>query len=161
MFGVFPTLLRRGALATRLNWPGRASFLAVRDLVQILLALPECDAEADTLYVTGNDELLSFDQLLDLLARVLGIRRRRLVFPQWFWRSARRLAWVGARFPLAGARARVFCWRVSHLCGDGLLADASRLNQSLRLRLQSVEQTLYELYERSNSAPPRGPGSVR
>lgn len=148
MFGVFPEMLRRGALATRLNWPGRASYLSVTDLARILAGLPDLDRGTNALYVTGNSESPSFDELLNLMSRVLGVPRKRIRLPRWFWSALSRLAWLGAGAGLLGSGGRTFCWRVCHLCGDGLRADAGRLNQRLDFPLRSVEQALREAYEK-------------
>ena len=146
MFGVFPILLRRNALATRLNWPGRVSFLHVTDLVEILLALPKLNQTSGEIYVTGNGEALTFDALLDEMAAVLRVERRRLALPAACWRGLGAVAWAFASFGVMPYRARIFFWRLSHLIRDGLYADASRLNSRLGRRLRTTQDALREIY---------------
>jgi nucleoside-diphosphate-sugar epimerase len=93
MFGIFPRLLSKGAIATRLNWPGRASFLNVFDLVDILVKVAELEGTKNETYVVSNGEGPTFDEFLDQMAEVLGIRRRRVELPPWLWAATRSCAW--------------------------------------------------------------------
>lgn len=148
MFGVFPELLRRNALATRLNWPGRVSFLDVRDLVRMLLAIPARPETRDEIYVTANGEESTFDQVLEEIAATLRIKRRRIELPSFLWKGLGAFAWRAARVPVLPYRARIFCWRVSHLVQDGLFADATRLNSLLGGPFRSTQDSLREIYGR-------------
>jgi len=148
MFGVFPELLRRNALATRLNWPGRVSFLDVSDLVRLLLAMPTRPEARNEIYVTANGGQNTFDQVLEEIAATLRIKRRRMVLPPIFWKILGAFAWRAARVPALPYRARIFCWRVSHLVQDGLFADATRLNSLLGGPFRSTQDSLREIYGR-------------
>jgi nucleoside-diphosphate-sugar epimerase len=150
MFGVFPGMLRRNALATRLNWPGRVSFLSVSDLVRTLLAVSTLPQAENALFVTSNGEETTFDTLLGEMARVLHVKRERLVLPRFVWTSLGSIAWRMARLRALPYRVRIFFWRVSHLIRDGLYADASRLNSLLGGRFQSTQDALREIYGEQN-----------
>lgn len=149
MFGVFPEMLRRNALGTRLNWPGEASFLDVEDLVSILVRLPELEGNSNSIYVTGTEEAPSFDELLSMIAEVIGVQRKRIILPGLLWKTIFRLAWIGATLPGIGTAARTFFWRLCHLCGNGLRADATRINTRTGLKLMSVKESLRLTYEQS------------
>lgn len=148
MFGVCPRLLARHALAARLDWPGRSSFLAVRDLTRILLALPSMPAAANQTFVLGNGEDLTFDQLLDQIAAVLGLPRRRVILPALLWRALGRIGWWMAGSTLVPGRMRTQCWRAAHVIHDGIWADASKLNFLVGNRYQGVRDALREAYGR-------------
>ncbi|HEY2951977.1 MAG TPA: NAD(P)-dependent oxidoreductase [Verrucomicrobiae bacterium] len=146
MFGVFPKMLRQHALATRLNWPGRVSFLHVADLVEMLLAIPALSQTSNEIYVTSNGDELTFDALLEQMASVLRVERKRLELPDWLWRGLGAVAWRTASLDATPYHSRIFCWRVSHLIRDGLYADASRLNSLLGRRLRTTQDALREIY---------------
>lgn len=146
MFGVCPQLLAKGALSARLNWPGRSSFLGVRDLTRLLLELPALSAGANETFVVGNGENLTFDELLDQIAAVLDLRRRRVVLPPWLWRTLGRVAWWMAGSRLVPGRLQADCWRAAHVIYDGIWADASKLNFLVGNRYQTVRDALRETY---------------
>ena len=146
MFGRCPELLAANKLAARLNWPGRVSFLALNDLVRLLLAIPGEPRTANELFVLSNGENPTFDQLLELMAGVLGLQRHRLALPEWFWRLVGAASWPLARSTLTPDRLRNFCWRVAHITHDGLCADGAKLNNLLGNRHQSVLDALRETY---------------
>ena len=148
MFGVFPEMLRRGSLATRLNWPGRLSLLSVSDLVRILVEVPNRREMANALFTLGNGEDVTFDSLLEEIATLLNLGRRRVALPGFMWRLLRGLAWRTATFPGMPYRARIFGWRVAYLLGDGLCADNSGFQAHLSYRFQSSREALREIYER-------------
>lgn len=146
MFGVFPDLLRKRALATRLNWPGRASFLHVTDLTWLLVTIPGLDSARNETFVTGNGEAVGFDDLLDRMARVLGCPRFRVSLPRFLWGLVHRVSSRAARSMLVPANARLFCWRVAHLCADGLLADPSKLHRMMNFTFRSLDEALLDTY---------------
>lgn len=149
MLGIFPRLLAKGAIVTRLNWPGRTSFLSNADLAKILVKVPEVPETRNQTYVLSNHEGLSFDELLEVIAGVLDLRRKRVVLPNWLWRVSRKFAWAVASSP-APYRMKIACWRLSHLMSDGLYADASKLNRALGgFEYQSVKEALREAYFRA------------
>lgn len=148
MFGVCPELLARRALAARLNWPGRSSFLALRDLVHLLPELALHPGAANATFVLSNGENPTFDAVLDQIASVRGLPRRRLRLPAGAWRALGALAGPLARCPLLPARARIQFWRADHIIHDGICADAARLNALLggRYPYQSVRDALLDAY---------------
>ena len=159
MFGLLPGMLRRRALGTRLNWPGRVSFLNVNDLVRLLLALPEDAAARNELFVVSNGENPSFDRVLDEMASVLGCPRATLHLPGWLWRILGAVAWRSACFPWIPHGPRTCCWRLSHMIYDGLCADATKLNSVLGLRYGSFREGLREIYRREAEEGPAIPDS--
>src|SRR6185436_15889146 len=74
MFGRCPELLAKNKLPARLNWPGRVSFLSINDLTRILLAVAILPEAANQLFVLSNGENPTFDELLEQMARVLGLK---------------------------------------------------------------------------------------
>lgn len=148
MFGIFPRLLSKGEIGTRLNWPGRASFLSVVDLVDILMKVAELEGTKNGTYVLANGEAPTFDEFLDQMADVLGIRRRRVQLPRSVWAAARSCAWRLAGSDLMPYRLKTFCWRLSHLMSDGLYADASKLDRVLQRPKPyiSIREALRETY---------------
>jgi nucleoside-diphosphate-sugar epimerase len=148
MLGILPAMLARNALGTRLNWPGRVSFLSVQDLVRVFTALPDFPQTRNELYAVSNGENPSFDELLDVMATILGLPRDRLRLPDWLWRLSGAVVWRITGVPGIPHRVRSFCWRVSHLIYDGVCADGSKLNSRLGFRYQSFKSSLREIYGR-------------
>lgn len=146
MFGVLPQLLRRDSWASRLNWPGRVSLLSVTDLTEILLALPTLSQTSNELYVASNGETLTFDGILDEMARLLGVRRTRVCLPRWLWWFMGSVSWHAMSTPGIPYRWQNFAWRLSHLIRGGLWADAAKLNQALRRRFESAADAMREIY---------------
>ena len=146
MFEIFPQLLARGALAARFNWPGRSSFLSNSDLAKILAKVPEVPEMRNETYVLSNHEAPTFDEFVGVIAEVLRLPRKRIVFPRWFWRASRMFAWGVASMP-SPYPIKIACWRLSHLISDGLYADASKLNRALGgFKYQTVREALREAY---------------
>ncbi|MFM1770451.1 MAG: hypothetical protein RJA22_2980 [Verrucomicrobiota bacterium] len=148
MFGLCPQLLARGAWSARLNWPGRSSFLAMPDLVRLLVDTSAHPGAANALFVLGNGENPTFDAVLQQIADLHGLPRRRIVLPRLLWRLLAAVAWPLSRSPLLPARWRVPFWRAANVIDDGICADATRLNQLLGCRYQSVSDALREAYGR-------------
>ena len=146
MFGVFPRMLANGSIAARLKWPGRASFLSMADLVQILLKLPQVRETRNQMYVLSNGEEPTFDQFLDQMAQIFSAERKRIALPAPIWRMIRQMAWCVASIPVTPHALRNGCWRMSHLISDGLLADSSKLNRILSIKYQPVVDALRDAY---------------
>lgn len=147
MFAIFPRLLRQNSFATRLAWPGRASYLCVSDLVRMLVRLSELPQTADQTFVVSNGEDPTFDELLEKMASVLGCRRSRVALPRWIWDAISLVAWRLVSWTFVPYRFRIFCWRVCHLIHDGTYADASKLDRVLGLpRYCSILDGLREAY---------------
>ena len=150
MFDLFPQLLRKNALATRLNWPGRTSLLCLSDLIEIMIAVPQLSQTRDELYLVSNGEDPTFDQLLDQIARTLNLKRDRIALPRWFWKSIGFGALLGSRSSkFIPHSLRTFCWRISLMVYDGIYADASKLNAALKPSYRSLESGLREAYPQS------------
>jgi len=118
----------------------------VNDLVRLLVAVPSAPATDNDTFVLSNGENPTFDEVLGLMAQILGRPRRRVVLPGWFWRLVVAVAW-----PLAGWRvlphaARIFCWRIAHIVRDGQSADATKLNLVFGPEYTSVRDALHEAY---------------
>jgi len=154
MFGIFPQMLAAGSLATSLNWPGKTSIISVLDVVNILLAVPALPQAANELYVVSNGEDPSFDQLLALIASVLGLPRRRIALPRPLWRLLFHILWPIAGSPLAPYRFRVFCWRVCNMIGDGMYASSRKLDALIGSSYRSIEDSLRQAFADGPSSPP-------
>ncbi len=146
MFGVFPEMLARRALATRLNWPGRSAFVHVDDAVKILMSLVENGASENQLYVVSNGEPLSFDMVLDDIAELFQLPRQKVVLPAWIWSAIGYSAWLLLKLPVTPYRIRLLSWRVGHMVWDGMYADASKLNALLGMNYRSVRRCLEDAY---------------
>jgi nucleoside-diphosphate-sugar epimerase len=146
MFDVFPQMLRKNALGTRLNWPGRTSFLCISDLVRILVEVPHFPQTRNELFVLTNGEDPTFDQFLDLMSRLLGVPRERVMMSELFWKLVGIVSTFCSDKRLLPHALRTFCWRVSLMVYDGIYADASKLNALLRPSYQSIEEGLRESY---------------
>jgi nucleoside-diphosphate-sugar epimerase len=156
MLGILPALLARNALATRLDWPGRVSFLSIEDLVRVFIALPDIAQTRNELYVVSNGENPTFDELLDEMATILGVTRDRLRIPTWLWRFLGVVVWRVTGIPGIPHRAQSWCWRVSHMIYGGICADGSKLNSLLGFRYQSFRTSLRNIYRR----PPSGDSPI-
>ena len=146
MFGIFPDMLARRALATRLNWPGRSAFIHVDDAVKILMSLADNSASKNELYVVSNGEPLSFDILLDDIAELFQLPRQKFVLPTWIWSAIGYSAWLLLKFPVTPYRIRLLSWRIGHMIWDGMYADASKLNALLGMNYRSVRRCIQDAY---------------
>jgi nucleoside-diphosphate-sugar epimerase len=151
MFDVFPQLLRKNALATRLNWPGRTSLLCLSDLIEILIAVPQFSQTRNELYLVSNGEDPTFDELLDQIAHTLNLERERIALPRWLWKFVGIGALFGSSSAFIPHSLRTFCWRVSLMVYDGLYADSSKLNAALKPSYHSLEAGLREAYAHRDS----------
>ena len=152
MFGIFPRLLKNRALGVRLNWPGRCSFLAVHDLVGVLLKIASLPEAANEIYVMSNGEAPTFNQFLDEIAEVLNLPRQKIALPRWAWQWIGLMSRRGASLKFAPYSTRIFCWRIAHMVTDGLLADNSKLRRVVPCDYQSIREALQQMY----SADPPG-----
>jgi UDP-glucose 4-epimerase len=146
MFGVFPQMLARRALPTRLNWPGQTSFIEISDLVQILFSVPTLPQTANELYVVSNGEDPSFDKLLDQMAAMLGLSRNKIELPKWFWSLTCRIVWLVASTRLTPYRLQILCWRLGHMISDDMNVDAAKLNAVIPITYQTIEDGLRQAY---------------
>jgi nucleoside-diphosphate-sugar epimerase len=146
MFAVFPDMLRKKAVGTRLNWPGKTSLLDIANLVEILLRLPNLRETANETYVLSNGEDPSFDKLLDEVALTVGVSRKRIMLPSWLWSVVGFIASSGAEAALLPHSLRTFCWRVSLMVYDGIYADATKLNSVLPIHYRAVFDSLQSAY---------------
>jgi hypothetical protein len=146
MFDVFPQLLHKNALATRLNWPGRTSLLCLSDLIEILITVPQFPQTRNELYLVSNGEAPRFDQLLDQIAHTLNLEREQVALPRWLWESIGIVALLGSSSAFIPHSLRTFCWRVSLMIYDGIYADSSKLNAVLKPSYRSLASGLREAY---------------
>lgn len=153
MFDVFPQLLLKKSLATRLNWPGRTSLLCLSDLIEILIAVPQFAQTRNELYLISNGEDLTFDHFLDLIAHTLNLKRDRIALPRLFWDSVGMVALWGSSSAFIPHSLRTFCWRVSLMVYDGIYADSSKLNAVLNPSYRSLKLGLREAYAQEDSLP--------
>jgi nucleoside-diphosphate-sugar epimerase len=151
MFDVFPQLLRKNALATRLNWPGRTSLLCLSDLINILIAVPQYSQTRNELYLISNGEDPTFDQLLDQIAHTLNLEREHTALPRWLWEFIGMVAVFGSSSAFIPHSLRTFCWRVSLMVYDGIYADSSKLHAVLKPSYRSLESGLREAYAPGDS----------
>ena len=86
--------------------------------------------------------------MLDQIAAVLGLPRRRVILPALLWRALGRIGWGMAGSTLVPARMRTQCWRAAHVIHDGIWANASKLNFLVGNRYQGVRDALREAYGR-------------
>ena len=142
MFDVFPQLLSKKALATRLNWPGRTSLLCLSDLIEILLAVPQSPLTKNELYLLSNGEDPPFDRLLDQIAHTLNLERERIHLPRWLWTAIGKVARFSSNCGFIPHGLRTCCWRVSLMVYDGFYADNSKLNTALHPLYRSVNSGL-------------------
>ncbi len=154
---VLSELLRRNAVATRLNWPGRTSLLCLSDLIEVLIAVPQYSDTRNELYVVSNGEDPTFDKLLDHIARALNLERKTIALPRWLWKFIGIVALLGSNSALIPSRLRTFCWRVAVMVYDGVYADSSKLNATLKQSYHSVKSGLRDAYARRD-CPSTGDG---
>lgn len=146
MFGLCQRLLERQALASRIMWPGKTSFLAMRDLVRLIQRIPTEAKAANETFVCSNGENPTFDIVLEWIARLHGIERRRVWFPRVLWPLLGRVAWSAAGSPLVPPRLRTTAWRAANIIRDGICADATKMNNLFGRDYQSVQEALRESY---------------
>lgn len=146
MFHIFPEMLAKHTLATRLNWPGKASYLHVEDAAALLAQVAGSAACENQTFLAANGESLSFSDLLDEMAIRLGHSRACIALPSWLWRAAFGASTTGATLRLIPAQARIFCWRISKLCSDGLWVDPSKLHGAIPMKYRLMSEALDELY---------------
>lgn len=150
MFNIFPQMLARRALATRLNWPGRSSYLSLDDLVKILVRVRNYQQMVNATFVLDNGQGPSFDKVLEMIAAVLDLPRKRIRLPGWCWRVMGAIAGKIAVSKMAPYRLHNTCWRVSHMIGNGLWADSSKITRLMGMKYESLPDALRKAYGSKN-----------
>jgi dihydroflavonol-4-reductase len=146
MFNIFPQRLARRALATRLNWPGRSSYLSLDDLVKILVSVLGYQQTVNETFVLDSGEGPSFDEVLEMIATVLSLPRKSIRLPAWCWRMLGAMASTIASSKMVSYRLHNTCWRVSHMIGNGLWADSSKITRLMGMKYESLPDALRKAY---------------
>jgi len=146
ILGRFQQLLAKNSLATRLNWPGRTSIICLSDVVDIMIAAPQLAETKNEVYHLSNGEDPTIDHLLDQISRILRLPRKKIAVPAWIWEIVWAITSFAGNKKAIPFELRVFLWRVSHMAGDGLYLDGSKLNGVLNPHYRSIEEGLYEAY---------------
>ena len=148
MFTMIADGLEKGRISARLNWPGRISLVYLEDVLQVLVFLGTKKLEVNTLYHISSGEDPVFDDLISRAARVLEIKRRRISLPRWIWAIIRFVVWLpGLRFILPFKLRNSF-WRLSLVITDGLVANASKINNILSIKYTPLDKGLAETYSK-------------
>ncbi len=148
MFNKFAEGLRNGSLSVRLSWPGRMSLLYVADAVDILIELGTKEAGRNTLYHASSGEDPRIDDLINLIAKEIGISRKRIALPWPFWSIVRKLVWFPWLLSILPFNLKITVWRISLIVIDGMVADSSKLNQKLSPRYTPLEEGLAATYNK-------------
>lgn len=146
MLEIFQRLLNKNSLATRLNWPGKTSLIGLADLVDILVAVPKHTETKNEIYLLTNGEDPTVDNLLDQIAGIYGLPRKKIIVPRFLWNILGAVTSFAGDKKVIPFRMRVFLWRVSHMAYDGLYLDGSKINAVLKPKYRTVEQGLREAY---------------
>ncbi len=146
MFDKLAESLYRGTLPSRLAWPGRISLLYVSDAVDALIALGTTDAGRNTLYHISSGEAPTLDELITKIARVIGIKRRRISPLFLFWSLVRATVWLPGLMRLLPFRLRNVIWRMSLVVCDGLVAESTKFHNALPLQYTCLDEGLTATY---------------
>lgn len=126
--------LERGSLAVRLAWPGRMTLVYLDDVVEVLLTLATTGAGRNDLYHMAAGDAPRFDEVIEAVAGVLNVERRRIAPPRPFWSLVRRVVWLPKLLSVLPFRLRVAVWRISLVVTDGMVTDGARLERAVPRR---------------------------
>lgn len=146
MFSILEKSLREGTLTARIAWPGRMSLLYVNDAVDLLIRLGTEKTGKNALYHASSGEDPRYDELITLIARLLGLRRKRIPLPKTFWSVLARAVYLPGLLSVLPFKVRIAAWRVSLIVMDGMVADSSRLDAAFAPRYTPLEEGLAHTY---------------
>jgi len=149
MFNKLAESLRSGSLSARLSWPGRMSLIYVNDAIDILIKLGTKGAGKNSLYHASSGEDPRFDELITLIAKEIGVNRRRITLPWAFWSLVRALLWLPGLMLILPFKLKIAVWRISLIVIDGMVADNSKLNQELSPHYTPLKIGLAATYDKT------------
>jgi len=120
LFHVFTTWANQGHFLSRINWPGRASFIFVEDAARILLWFALTEAGKNQIYFVCSGEVYTVGRLAEQIGEKIGQKVSRIYLPGWLWGWVQRLIW------LPGIK-QLIPWRLANVIDDSLLCDSSRM----------------------------------
>ncbi|MGD2090155.1 MAG: NAD(P)-dependent oxidoreductase [Candidatus Aminicenantes bacterium] len=153
MFTLISDSLKNGTLPSKLNWPGRMSVVYLEDVVQVLVSLGTKQAGVNTLYHMSSGEDPVFDDLINRIADVLEIKRRRMALPRFLWKLIRFVVWLPGLMSVLPFGLRNSLWRLSLIITDGLVANSSKINTVLSIKFTPLDQGLLATYNKNKILP--------
>jgi hypothetical protein len=118
----------------------------VNDLAGVLADLPLRAGTEDEVLTISNGDDMTFDEVLEEMAAMLRLKRRRIALPDLLWQRLRTCGWWAATSRVLPYRTRIAGWRLAYLIGDGLCADSRRLRARLDRTFQPTRAALRALY---------------
>jgi len=146
-FGVIPEKLLNGSLATRLLWPGRISLVYIDDVIKALTFLGTKKYKCNETYHINSGENPSTDELIEEIAKSIGVKRKRISVPKFFWILVRYLVWFPGLLSILPFKLKITVLRISLLVIDGLVFDDSKFRAILPLKYTKIDKGLPAMYK--------------
>ncbi len=157
LFTLIAESLQKGTLMARLAWPGRLGLVYVDDVVNALATLAAHEAGQNSLYHLSSDLAPTLDDLIEQIARVLQIERKRMQLPRFAWALLRKAAWFPGLLHVLPYHLHNTVWRLSLILTDGLVGNGQELNARLPLTFTSLDEGLRAMFAPSPGAQQPGP----
>ncbi len=138
--------LRRGGLFTRLNWPGRIELVYVGDVAQILEKAGTLPVQTGLIFHISSGIAPTLGQLIQEIADLLGIKRRPITAPDFFWSLIRKIIWIQPLYKILPFNLKVTFWRLSLIVSDGFVGDGRLLSKYIPHTFVKLPEMLRRTY---------------
>ena len=156
IFDLMQTMVVKGSLAVRLNWPGRTSVVHAEDAAEAMVRLAVLPPKAgETQMFIVHAEALTLAEISETLHTALDIPYRKVHLPLWVWRFAaeflRKKSSFESWLPLSVYN---IIWRASMLV-DGLFWCQTDLLACVlpEWKPRKLESCIRDVLVRDTSAP--------
>ncbi len=157
LFAFIAESLQKGTLMARLDWPGRLGLVYVDDVVNALIALAVHEAGQNALYHLSSDLAPTVDELIERVAQVMQIRRKRMQLPRFAWALLRKTVWLPGLLHVLPYNLHNLFWRLSLILTDGMVGNGQELNARLPLTFTSLDEGLKAMFAPSSGDRQPGP----
>ena len=147
MFSIIKDGLLSNKLATQITWPGRVGLVYIEDVINILLMFIDTLRGANTVYHLTSKDNPEFDQLINIIADILSIKRNRISPPAWFWSMLRFFIWLPGIYAILPYKLKIILWRISLIISDGIVADGGKLDQITKYKYKDLKEGLTLTYK--------------
>jgi len=149
MFDEISDNLRNGKFATRLSWPGHTSLIYVDDVAKALIFLGTKKYSRNQIYNIDSGENPTFDELITEIAKIIGVKRHRIVIPSFLWMLLRSIIWLPGLSLILPFKLRILQWRISLMVNDSFVLDSSKIKRILPFKFTKLKKGLPATYEKT------------
>ncbi len=144
LFDQMMDLASRGALLSRIAWPGRTSVVYVDDVIDAMIDLSGRPEAAGEIYCVAS-ESPTVGELAQRMGRIAGRPVRPIAIPGPALRALKAIVWSRLAERLMPRFARLAFWRLSLIVSDGFWFDASKFRRAYPKPMKTLEEALPEM----------------